>query len=326
MENNENQIQGDPAEIFLLDGETTEMLTDTPSDPRERKSNEQEPVATPVINTGTEAQPRVISTGPGQMTVQLENTHSPAGAYPMAHTFHPHHPFVPQPLAPPQPYIHQYQQPHNSYYASPQAPYKLEDSIASLRESIFKLVEKVNKLGDTVGYLEESNIKLKRTIEQFKEDNRKPLRVGYQLRCKEFIKWEFREHFLVESDDYRLHVFHANVKHDGISRHTLKTFCVSDASFITALDLKVTGNLNFCNQAFTVSNIAIISYNNTNEIFTRFRRYFQSVLTNHHKSKTSESLYSPIQSTDYINGTQVFTLSTMASSDPRVAVCYLKQA
>ena len=51
MENSENQIQqSDPAEIFLLDGESTEMLTDPPIDPRGRKSNKpQEPVITPSV-------------------------------------------------------------------------------------------------------------------------------------------------------------------------------------------------------------------------------------------------------------------------------------
>ena len=173
--NSENQIQqNDPAEIFLLDAES-EMLTDPPADPRTRKSNEpQEPVTSPSVG-----QPCVISTGAhqGQMTVQLENN-SPAGAY-LTHSFHPHHTFMPQhTLAPPsphQPYVHhQFQPPRNNYYGSPQTPsYKLEECITSLQETVLKMAEKVTKMFSTVQYLEESNLKLKRIIEDSREENRK---------------------------------------------------------------------------------------------------------------------------------------------------------
>ena len=90
--------------------------------------------------------------------------------------------------------------------------------------------------------------------------------------CKEFIKWSFKDHFQIESEDYKVHIFHSNVKHDSLSRHTLKTFCVTDASFFDAMNSKVSGSLNFCNQAYIVSNITILSYNSSNEMFGKFRR------------------------------------------------------
>ena len=127
------------------------------------------------------------------------------------------------------------------------------------------MAEKVTKISSTVQYLEESNLKLKRIIEDSREENnRKQLRVGTTIMCKEFIKWSFKDHFQIESEDYKVHIFHSNVKHDSLSRHTLKTFCVTDASFIDAM--------NFCNQAYIASNITILSYNSSNEMFGKFRR------------------------------------------------------
>ena len=90
-----------------------------------------------------------------------------------------------------------------------------------------------------------------------------------------------KDHVTIESEDYKLHIFQCSVKHENLSRHYLKLFAFSDSSFIDAMNLKISGSLNFCNNAYTVSNITILSYNSSNEMFEKFTRYLQGKLSHH---------------------------------------------